>query len=82
MKNREIIDRLNRVMQERGVTSEDIAEAYVCSGEAFIGDMGNARKYFGMKKKNGDLYASDIILFAKVCNCTTDYLLGLSDRMN
>lgn len=80
MKNIDIIERLNLVMQEHEASSGDIAEKYV--EEDVVGSVGIGRKYFGQVKARGDVSVKDIIVFAKACNCTTDYLLGLSDRMN
>ena len=78
--NRKIIERLKFVMQEHGTTNQDIIKQY--PNDPFVGNKANAEKILYLKKHGGELYASDIVKFAKACNCTSDYLLGLSDRMN
>lgn len=78
--NNEILNRLNLAMQEHEASAADIADMYV--EENVCGSVGIARKYFGQIKAKFNFSIKDIVVFAKACNCTTDYLLGLSDRMN
>jgi hypothetical protein len=73
--------RLVDVVIKHEVTKDDILSAYI--ENTYVTDRKQAMQTFErLKKKGSSITIYDIVACAKACNCTTDYLLGLSDRMN
>ncbi len=75
-------ERLSSVMKEHEVSHKEIVDELVSRGlyspsqaRAFLDNL--IRLHI---VKNVTLNV--LVVFAVVCNCTTDYLVGLSDRVN
>ena len=64
-------DRIRKERKRLGLTQEELAEKINVSGKSVISN-------YEQSHSNPDL--DTIKLFAKYFNCTTDYLLGLSDH--
>ena len=75
------LKRLGKAIAEHGVTRDDIFESYVAN--THISSKESAKHNFNrLKMSKSAVTINDIVACAKACNCTSDYLLGLSDRMN
>lgn len=73
--------RLREAVIKHEVTKNDILDSYI--ENTYVTDRKQAMQTFErLKKKGSSITIYDIIACAKACNCTSDYLLGLSDRMN
>lgn len=78
--------RLACAMKANGATEQDIAAAYI--ENTYVGSM-EAAKTKAKALLSGQastvlmtISIYDVLACAKACNCTSDYLLGLSERIN
>ena len=75
------LKRLGNAIVEHEVPKEDILDSYVA--HTYVSDREKAQQAFNrLMKGENNVTIYDIVACAKACNCTSDYLLGLSDRMN
>ena len=74
--------RLQRVMEAHGVTKADIADHL---SEYHRVSYAVLHNYINILIKDDSLTGYDTLTIkclAETCNCSTDYLLGLSENMN
>lgn len=75
------LKRLSEAIVKHGVTKGDIIRSYIAN--TYITDSNKAQHTLNkLLHCDSGISIYDIVACAKACNCTSDYLLGLSDRMN
>ena len=76
------LKRLKEVMYQHEVTTEGLAESYV--ENTYMPNKMSALPAVNrfLRGCNNTITIYDIVACAKACNCTADYLLGLSENIN
>ena len=78
--------RLAQAMRENGVTKRDIAAA--CIKATYVGNVEAAEEKVKalLSGQSSTVLMTisiyDVLACAKACNCSADFLLGLSERIN
>lgn len=67
-----VFERIRNLREDNDLTQEDMARYLHCSQVAY--------SYYELGRR--DIPVSVVIQLAKFYHCSTDYLLGLSDRKN
>lgn len=74
-RNKLLASRLTEVMEKHGVTVDELAKA-LKSGALYVIGLIKGEINFDC------LSCSDLCKICECCNCSADYLLGLSDSIN
>lgn len=80
--NHKFNERLEFVIREHDIRKEDFYKGFHSAGFSEWISEKLAEKAMSCRFKANEIYGTTLYIIASVCNCSVDYLLGLSDCIN